>query len=75
MRADDATARSLLVQAILSTNVKEQVELIGKLETVESDVVPAVLNAWRDGAVYRSRESRRTEDPLPPSGRQSDTHR
>ena len=50
--ADDATARSLLVQAILATNVKEQVELIGKLETVESDVVPAVLNAWRDGAVY-----------------------
>jgi urea transport system permease protein len=50
--ADDATARSLLVQAILSTNVKEQVELIGKLETVESDVVPAALNAWRDGAVY-----------------------
>ena len=52
VRADDATARSLLVQAILSTNVKEQVELIGKLETVESDVVPAALNAWRDGAVY-----------------------
>ena len=52
MRADDGTARSLLVQAILSTNVKEQVELIGKLETVESDVVPAVLNAWRDGAVF-----------------------
>jgi len=50
--ADDATARSLLVQAIVSTNVKEQVELIGKLETVESDVVPAALNAWRDGAVY-----------------------
>ena len=56
MRADDATARSLLVQAILSSNVKEQVELIGKLETVESDVVPEVLNAWRDGAVFRSRE-------------------
>jgi urea transport system permease protein len=52
VRADDATARSLLVQAILSGNVKEQVELIGKLETVESDVVPAVLNAWRDGAVF-----------------------
>jgi len=52
VRADDASARSLLVQAILSNNVKEQVELIGKLETVESDVVPAVLNAWRDGAVF-----------------------
>ncbi|HEY6675508.1 MAG TPA: urea ABC transporter permease subunit UrtB [Terrimicrobium sp.] len=52
VRADDATARSLLVQAILSSNVKEQVELIGKLEAVESDVVPAVLNAWRDGAVF-----------------------
>jgi urea transport system permease protein len=52
VRADDATARSLLVQAILSSNVKEQVELIGKFETVESDVVPAVLNAWRDGAVF-----------------------
>jgi urea transport system permease protein len=51
-QADDATARSLLVQAILSSNVKEQVELICKLETVESDVVPAVLNAWRDGAVF-----------------------
>ena len=55
VRADDATARSLLVQAILSTNVKEQVELIGKLETVESDVVPAALNAWRDGAVFTPR--------------------
>ncbi len=52
VHADDAAARSLLVQAILSDNVKEQVELIGKLETVESDVVPAVLNAWRDGAVF-----------------------
>ena len=52
VRADDATARSLLVQAILSSNVKEQVELIGKLEAVESDVVPEVLNAWRDGAVF-----------------------
>ena len=44
-------ARSLLVRAIVSTNVKEQVELIGKLET-GSDVVPAVLNAWRDGEVF-----------------------
>jgi urea transport system permease protein len=52
VRADDTTARSLLGRAILSSNVKEQVELIGKLETVESDVVPAVLNAWRDGAVF-----------------------
>ena len=51
-RAEDPGARSLLVQAILSANVKEQVELIGKLETVESDVVPAVLNAWREGAVF-----------------------
>jgi urea transport system permease protein len=52
VRADDTMARTLLVQAILSNNVKEQVELIGKLETVESDVVPAVLNAWRDGVVF-----------------------
>jgi urea transport system permease protein len=49
--ADDSTARSLLVEAILSTNVKEQVELIGKLEGTESDLVPTVLNAWREGAV------------------------
>jgi urea transport system permease protein len=51
-RADDSTARGLLVEAILSTNVKEQVDLIGKLETTESDLVPEVLNAWREGAVF-----------------------
>jgi urea transport system permease protein len=50
--ADDSTARSLLVEAILSTNVKEQVELIGKLEPTGSDLVPTVLNAWREGAVF-----------------------
>ena len=51
-RADDATARDLLLKAIVSTNVKEQVELIGKLADTESEIVPTVLNAWRDGKVF-----------------------
>jgi hypothetical protein len=52
VRADDSAARALLVEAILSTNVKEQVELIGKLEATESDLVPEVLNAWREGTIF-----------------------
>jgi urea transport system permease protein len=51
-RADDAAARRLLVEAILSTDVKDQVELVGKLATTESDLVPEVLNAWREGAIF-----------------------
>ena len=39
-------------KAIVSTNVKEQVELIGKLADTESEIVPTVLNAWRDGKVF-----------------------
>ena len=50
--ADDATARSLLAKAILSSNVKEQVELIGKLAETGSETVPTVLNAWREGKVF-----------------------
>ena len=44
--------RSLLAKAILSSNVKEQVELIGKLAETESEIVPTVLNAWREGKVF-----------------------
>ena len=51
-RADDATARSLLTKAILSSNVKEQVDLIGKLAETGSEAVPVMLNAWRDGKVF-----------------------
>ena len=50
--ADDATARNLLAKAILSSNVKEQVELIGKLAETESEIAPTVLNAWREGKVF-----------------------
>ncbi len=50
--ADDATARNLLTKAILSSNVKEQVELIGKLAETESEIAPTVLNAWREGKVF-----------------------
>ncbi len=50
--ADDATARNLLAKAILSANVKEQVELIGKLAETESEIAPTVLNAWREGKVF-----------------------
>jgi urea transport system permease protein len=50
--ADDATARNLLAKAILSSNVKEQVELIGKLAETESKIAPTVLNAWREGKVF-----------------------
>ena len=51
-QADDAAARALLAKAIVSTNVKEQVELIGKLADTAADIVPTVLNAWRDGKVF-----------------------
>jgi urea transport system permease protein len=51
-RADDTTARSLLAKAIVSSNVNEQVELIGKLAETGSELVPAVLNAWREGGVF-----------------------
>jgi hypothetical protein len=50
--ADDATARNLLAKAIRSSNVKEQVELIGKLAETESEIAPTVLNAWREGKVF-----------------------
>ena len=52
VRADDAAARSLLTKAVLSTNVNEQVELIGRLAETESDLVPTVINAWREGSVF-----------------------
>ncbi|MFZ0709362.1 MAG: urea ABC transporter permease subunit UrtB [Terrimicrobiaceae bacterium] len=51
-RADDATARSLLVHAVVSSNVSEQVGLIDKLAETGSDLVPPVLNAWREGGVF-----------------------
>jgi urea transport system permease protein len=51
-QADDATARSLLAKAIVSTDVKEQVALIGKLAETGSEIVPPVLNAWREGKVF-----------------------
>ncbi|MGB9275249.1 MAG: hypothetical protein WCC08_08450, partial [Terrimicrobiaceae bacterium] len=40
--ADDATARNLLTKAILSSNVKEQVELIGKLAETGSEIAPII---------------------------------
>src|SRR4029077_852209 len=51
-RADDASARSLLARAIVSANVGEQVGLIDELAQTGSDVVPVVLNAWREGGVF-----------------------
>jgi urea transport system permease protein len=50
--ADEATERNLLVSAIVSTNVKEQVDLVGKLAEAESEIVPTILNAWREGKVF-----------------------
>ena len=51
-RADDPAARNLLAKAILSSNVSEQVELIGQLAETGSELVPTVLNAWREGGVF-----------------------
>ncbi|HEY5741368.1 MAG TPA: urea ABC transporter permease subunit UrtB [Terrimicrobiaceae bacterium] len=50
--ANDLEARSLLVQAILSPKVNEQVEILGKLAETQSELVVTVLNAWREGEVY-----------------------
>ena len=50
--ADDTAARNLLAKAIVSSNINEQVELIGKLAETGSELVPAVLNAWREGGVF-----------------------
>jgi urea transport system permease protein len=51
-QADEAADRNLLVRAIVSANLKEQVELIGKLAETQSAIVPTVLNAWREGKVF-----------------------
>jgi urea transport system permease protein len=51
-QADEASDRNLLVRAIISPDVKEQVELIGELAETESQIVPRVLNAWREGQLF-----------------------
>ncbi len=49
--ATNAT-RALLLQALLSADVKEQESLIEKLVGAADPIVPQTLTAWRGGAVY-----------------------